>query len=96
LNETTQNCEQTLPSTIVVPYRSYVVDEELGVVGVFVGFPGLDRTQGKDPMPDSHMIRVENHKIKYMHTASSCVVPGCGEFDPDDALCEAEGRCEGN
>ncbi|KAF1968694.1 hypothetical protein BU23DRAFT_440305, partial [Bimuria novae-zelandiae CBS 107.79] len=77
-NTTTGNCEQSLPSTIIVPYRWYVVDEEAGVVDMFVGFPGLDRTQGKAPMPDSHLIRVEGGKIKYMHTWSSCVVPGCG------------------
>ena len=76
-------CDQVYPSTIIVPYRRYVVDNELGVVDVFVGFPGLDRTQGKDPMPDSHLFRVEGGKIKFLHTASSCVVPGCGEFDPD-------------
>ncbi|KAF2448576.1 hypothetical protein P171DRAFT_428623 [Karstenula rhodostoma CBS 690.94] len=84
MNNATGICEQALPSTIIVPYRRYVVDEEAGVVDVFVGFPGLDRTQGKDPMPDGHLIRVEDHKIKFMHTASACVVPGCGEFDPDD------------
>ncbi|KAJ4293528.1 hypothetical protein N0V90_008811 [Kalmusia sp. IMI 367209] len=83
MNNATGICEQAMPSTIIVPYRRYVVDEEVGVVDVFVGFPGLDRTQGKDPMPDSHMFRVEDHKIKFLHTASSCVVPGCGEFDPD-------------
>lgn len=71
-------CEQAWPSTIIVPYRRYVVDEEYGVVDMFVGFPGLDRTQGQDPMPDSHLFRVEDAKIKYAHTASACVVAGCG------------------
>lgn len=83
LHNDTGVCEQVYPSTIHVPYRRYVVDEEVGVVDVFVGFPGLDRTQGKDPMPDSHMFRIEDGRIKFLHTASSCVVPGCGEFDPD-------------
>jgi len=53
------DCEMVWPSTIYVPYRRYVVDETLGVVDIFVGFPGLDRTQGNDPMPDSHEFRVE-------------------------------------
>ncbi|KAH7383488.1 hypothetical protein BKA64DRAFT_735693 [Cadophora sp. MPI-SDFR-AT-0126] len=70
--------EMVWPSTIHVPYRRYVVDEELGVVDIFVGFPGLDRTQGQDPMPDSHAFRVEGGKIKYLHTVSACVVEGCG------------------
>lgn len=95
-NSTTGTCNQVLPSTIVVPYRRYVVDDEAGVVDVFVGFPGLDRTQEKKAMPDSHLMRVEGGMIRYMHTASACVTPGCGEFDPDDPLCEAEGRCTGN
>ncbi|KAH7134958.1 hypothetical protein B0J11DRAFT_426620 [Dendryphion nanum] len=71
-------CEMVWPSTIYVPYRRYVVDEVLGVVDMFVGFPGLDRTQGEDPMPDSHLFRVEGGRIKYSHTASACVVDGCG------------------
>lgn len=72
------DCEMVWPSTIHVPYRRYVVDETLGVVDIFVGFPGLDRTQGNDPMPDSHAFRVEGGKIRYLHTASACVTEGCG------------------
>ncbi|KAB5559576.1 hypothetical protein GE09DRAFT_1235778 [Coniochaeta sp. 2T2.1] len=72
------DCEMVWPSTINVPYRRYVVDETLGFVDIFVGFPGLDRTQGNDPMPDSHAFRVEGGKIKYLHTASACITQGCG------------------
>ena len=72
------DCEMVWPSTIHVPYRRYVVDETLGVVDIFVGFPGLDRTQGNDAMPDSHEFRVEGGKIRYLHTASACVTDGCG------------------
>lgn len=71
-------CVMVWPSTIVVPYRRYVVDEEMGAVDLFIGFPGLDRTQGQNPMPDSHLFRVEKGKIKFCHTASACVVAGCG------------------
>ncbi|KAK4238765.1 hypothetical protein C8A03DRAFT_33229 [Achaetomium macrosporum] len=71
-------CVMVWPSTIIVPYRRYVVDMEMGAVDLFVGFPGLDRTQGQAPMPDSHLFRVEGGKIKYLHTASACVVDGCG------------------
>ncbi|KAK3290482.1 uncharacterized protein B0H64DRAFT_427732 [Chaetomium fimeti] len=71
-------CVMVWPSTIVVPYRRYVVDVVLGAVSVFVGFPGLDRTQGQAAMPDSHLFRVEGGKIKFCHTASACVVDGCG------------------
>jgi hypothetical protein len=71
-------CEMVWPSTIHVPYRRYVVDETLGVVDIFVGFPGLDRTRGNEAMPDSHAFRVERGKIRYLHTASACVTEGCG------------------
>ncbi|KAL1839885.1 hypothetical protein VTJ49DRAFT_1020 [Mycothermus thermophilus] len=71
-------CEMVWPSSIVVPYRRYVVDVEMGAVNIFMGFPGLDRTQGQVPMPDSHLFRVEGGRIKYSHTASACVVGGCG------------------
>ncbi|OCL03840.1 hypothetical protein AOQ84DRAFT_418010 [Glonium stellatum] len=77
-NLTGDNCVMEWPSTIHIPYRRYVIDEQMGVVDIFVGFPGLDRTQGQNPMPDSHVFRVENGKIRYLHTASACVKAGCG------------------
>jgi hypothetical protein len=71
-------CVMVWPSMIVVPYRRYVVDVEMGAVSVFVGFPGLDRAQGQEPMPGSHLFRVEAGRVKYCHTASACVVDVCG------------------
>jgi hypothetical protein len=72
------NCTMVWPDTIVVTDRRYVVDEEFGTVDIFEGFPGLDRSQGNDPMPDSHLFRVEGGKIRYVHTVSHCVERGCG------------------
>jgi hypothetical protein len=77
-NPTGDTCGLGLPSTITVTNRRYVVDEEMGCVDIFVGFPGLDRSQGQAPMPDSHFFRVEGGKIKAIHTVSSCVQAGCG------------------
>ncbi|RDL33868.1 Uncharacterized protein BP5553_08236 [Venustampulla echinocandica] len=77
-NSTENTCNLGLPSTIKVTNPRYVVDEEMGVVDIFLGFPGLDRSQGQDPMPDSHVFRVEGGKIRYIHTVSSCVNAGCG------------------
>lgn len=71
-------CSLGLPSTITVTDRRYVVDEEMGVVDIFCGFPGLDRSQGNAPAPDSHAFRVESGKLRYIHTVSSCVEAGCG------------------
>lgn len=68
-----------LPSTLVVTNRRYVVDQVMGVVDIFLGFPGLDRSQSVNAtMPDSHLFRVESGKIRYIHTVSSCVESGCG------------------
>ncbi|KAK4173327.1 hypothetical protein QBC36DRAFT_389798 [Triangularia setosa] len=73
-----EDCIHVMPASIKVPYRRYVVDEEMGAVDIFMGFPGLDRTQGQAPMPDSHLFRVEGGKVRYCHTVSACVTPGCG------------------
>ncbi|KAI3317851.1 hypothetical protein HD806DRAFT_526817 [Xylariaceae sp. AK1471] len=79
LNMTGDSCTAAgLPSGLVVTNRRYVVDQEMGVVDIFLGFPGLDRSQGTAPMPDSHVFRVESGKIRYIHTVSSCVEAGCG------------------
>ena len=77
-NLSANTCDLGLPSTIKVTDRRYIVDEEYGVVDMFLGFPGLDRSVGAQPMPDSHMFRVEGGKIRYIHTVSSCVHAGCG------------------
>lgn len=66
-----------LPSNIKVTNRRYVVDEVMGVVDIFLGFPGLDRSVDK-PAPDSHMFRVEGGRIRYIHTVSACYNAGCG------------------
>ncbi|KAI0890147.1 uncharacterized protein GGS22DRAFT_8993 [Annulohypoxylon maeteangense] len=71
-------CSLGLPSDLTVSNRRYVVDEEMGVVDIYLGFPGLDRTVVEQAMPDSHAFRVEGGKIRYIHTVSSCVNAGCG------------------
>lgn len=49
--------------------RSYVVDEEMGTVNIFLRF-------GNPPgAPDSHTFRVVNGKIRYVHTLT-LTVPG--------------------
>ncbi|ORY68181.1 uncharacterized protein BCR38DRAFT_297349, partial [Pseudomassariella vexata] len=79
LNLTGDSCTLAgLPSTLVVTDRRYVVDETMGTVDIFLGFPGLDRSVESQNMPDSHFFRVESGKIRYIHTVSSCVNPGCG------------------
>src|SRR5262245_9478496 len=67
-----------LPEHVPMTNRKYVVDEVMGVVDIFLGFTGLDRTRNTEGTPDSHLFRVEDGKIKYIHTASACFVDGCG------------------
>ncbi|OIW34259.1 hypothetical protein CONLIGDRAFT_687963 [Coniochaeta ligniaria NRRL 30616] len=67
-----------LPSNIKVTNRRYVIDEVMGMVDIFLGFPGLDRSVADRPVPDSHMFRVEGGKIRYIHTVSACFNAGCG------------------
>ncbi|KAH8591582.1 hypothetical protein B0O99DRAFT_663545 [Bisporella sp. PMI_857] len=64
---TGDDCVMVWPSTIVVTNRRYIIDEEAGTVDIFLGFPGLDRSQGQAPMPDSHLFRVEGGKIKFFY-----------------------------
>ncbi|KAF2685202.1 hypothetical protein K458DRAFT_450090 [Lentithecium fluviatile CBS 122367] len=77
-NLSANTCNLGLPSTIKVVDRRYVVDEEFGVVNIYVGFPGLDRASN-EPGPDSHLFRVVNGRLRYIHTISTCEGhPGCG------------------
>ncbi len=76
-NFTANTCDG-YPSTIHVTNRRYIVDEVFGVVDIFIGFPMLDRSLPKVPMPDSHLFRVEHGKIRYIHTVSQCIHYNCG------------------
>ncbi|KAF2464216.1 uncharacterized protein BDR25DRAFT_381305 [Lindgomyces ingoldianus] len=67
-----------LPEHVEMSNRRYVIDEEMGTVDIFLGFQGLDRTRPKEGTPDSHFFRIEDGKIRYIHTVSACWVDGCG------------------
>jgi hypothetical protein len=54
-------CNTGVPSgSLKMTERQYVVDLEMGVVDVYSKFGGSS--------PDSHMLRMENGKIRYVHT----------------------------
>jgi len=65
------SCDVGVPSNTPLINRRYLVDEELGTVVVLLDF-------GKNQQPDSHMFRVENGKIRYVHTITVCKTPNCG------------------
>ncbi|KAF2030952.1 hypothetical protein EK21DRAFT_100081 [Setomelanomma holmii] len=67
-----------LPQHVPMVNRRYVIDEEMRIVGILLGFTGLDRTRNDVGTPHSYLFRVEDSKIRYTHTASACFVGGCG------------------
>ena len=66
-SQLTRPCGASLPrggSSKKNGNRRYVIDEVLGSVDVLCSFDSLG------PWPDSHEIRVENGKVKYVHTVT--------------------------
>ncbi|KAK3376184.1 hypothetical protein B0T24DRAFT_656315 [Lasiosphaeria ovina] len=67
------------PVPLAVGHRRYVVDEELGAVDVFNGFPWLESTRAANfSTPSSNFVRVVQGKIRYIHEATVCQTPNCG------------------
>jgi hypothetical protein len=65
------SCNVGVPANIKLTDRHYVVDEEIGAVVAILNF-------GPSGLPDSHLFRVENGKIRYIHTITVCPTPNCG------------------
>jgi len=56
----TDKCDVGIPSGVQITNRRYVIDEILGTVDVFNTFAGN--------LPDTHEFRIEEGKIRYVHT----------------------------
>jgi hypothetical protein len=63
----TDSCEVGVPAGVNIANRHFVVDEVLGTVQVFCTF-GAGGPNGGSGAPDSHLFRVENGKLRYVHT----------------------------
>lgn len=63
----TDSCEVGVPGGVNIANRRFVVDEVLGTVLVFCTF-GAGSPTGGSGAPDSHLFRVENGKLRYVHT----------------------------
>jgi hypothetical protein len=61
------SCAVGVPGGVNIANRHFVVDEELGTVQVFCTF-GAGGPNGGSGAPDSHLFRVENGKLRYVHT----------------------------
>ncbi|KAK4112818.1 hypothetical protein N656DRAFT_779051 [Canariomyces notabilis] len=66
------------PVPIRAGNRRYVIDEELGAVDVFNGFPWLEATNTDAAMPSSNLVRVEGGLIRYIHEVTVCETTMCG------------------
>ncbi len=58
----TGTCDVGIPDNLSITDRHYIIDVEMGSVDIFCKFGGA--------MPDSHLFRVENGKLRYVHTIS--------------------------
>jgi hypothetical protein len=63
----TDSCDVGVPSGVNIANRRFVVDEALGSVVVFCTF-GAGSATGGSGAPDTHLFRVENGKLRYVHT----------------------------
>jgi hypothetical protein len=61
------SCEVGVPSGVNIANRRFVVDEVIGSVVVYCTF-GAGGPYGGSGAPDTHLFRVENGKLRYVHT----------------------------
>ena len=68
-------CNVGVPENIDMADRRYVIDPVVGSVAVFL-------RMGPNQRPDAHVFRIEDGKIRYIHTITNCGGDeNCG-FDP--------------
>lgn len=61
------SCEVGVPGNVNIVNRHFVVDDVMGTVAVFCTF-GAGGPNGGSGAPDLHLFRVENGKLRYVHT----------------------------
>lgn len=64
------SCDVGVPSGMNISHRRFVVDETLGAVVAFVRF-------GPNRIPDTHLFRLVDGRIRYVHTLTVCAETGC-------------------
>jgi hypothetical protein len=75
------SCEVGVPGGVNIANRHFVVDETLGTVQVFCTF-GAGGPNGGSGAPDSHLFRVENGKLRYVHTLTHLLQSAFKGSDP--------------
>jgi hypothetical protein len=61
------SCDVGVPSGVNIANRRFIVDDVMGTVAVFCTF-GAGGPNGGSGAPDTHLFRVENGKLRYVHT----------------------------
>jgi hypothetical protein len=61
------SCDVGVPSGVNIANRRFVVDPTIGSVVVYCTF-GAGNANGGSGSPDTHLFRVENGKLRYVHT----------------------------
>jgi hypothetical protein len=61
------SCSDGVPGGVNIANRHFVVDEVIGSVVAYCTF-GAGGPNGGSGAPDSHLFRVENGKLRYVHT----------------------------
>lgn len=77
----TDSCDVGVPSGVNIANRHFVVDETIGAVVAFCTF-GAGSAAGGSGSPDTHLFRVENGKLRYVHTMTHLLQangPGRGQ-----------------
>ena len=64
------SCNVGVPSGMKLTDRRFIADPEIGAVVGFIKWP--------TGVPDSHTFRVENGKLRFVHSLTVCTVPNCG------------------
>ena len=64
------SCNVGVPSGMKLTNRRFISDPEIGAVVGFIRWPS--------GVPDSHLFRVENGKLRFVHSLTVCTVPNCG------------------
>ncbi len=64
------SCSAGVPSGVNIANRRFVVDEILNTVLVYCTF-GAGGPNGGSGAPDAHLFKLENGKLRYVHTLTA-------------------------
>jgi hypothetical protein len=78
----TDSCNVGVPDNVEMAERRYIIDPEVGAVAVFL-------RMGQNRRADAHVFRIEDGKIRYVHTVTNCGTDeNCG-FGPFKDMLES-------